>query len=328
MKYSARVLSWLLILLLALPAVWAAEPSGSDARQTVTTISVQPLEAPPAGEQPLSLDGCQWVWHPGDNATVSAPPIHVIFTGTITLPDNDNVGRGEFLLHADDLFTLIVNGQPAGQGGLNGLIPNPEKQKTGAQETESSEPVPQPLLADITGLLKPGTNNIMIRVINTIPSTPAGLIGRWRVRMTSGAIITGEIDRNWKARRNISKVTVSVEALVPYGQAPWDGIPGSVPSEGPFLGSCTLPAIGPDTEVWLAVDAVCEGMTASVNTAAPVPFEKGAFRVNITPAVLQGENRVRIEPCAPARVRMELAPVQKQDIPPDATAPSTPPAGS
>ena len=326
MKNHSRTALLLLILFCAMPAVRAADPSESDTEPAATVIPVRPVEAPLPGQEPLSLDGCQWVWHPGDNATVAAPSIQVLFTGTIILPDNDRVARGEFLLHADDLFTLMVNGQPAGQGGLNGRIPNPTK--PGDRQAPQSEPDPPPLLADMTGLLKPGTNNLMIRVINTIPSTPAGLIGRWRVRLTSGAIITGEIDRNWTARRSISKITVGVETLVPYRSAPWDRVPGSLPADGPFLGAWTLPDLPPDMQVRLAVDTPCPGMTATVNTAEPVPFEPGAFQVNITHAAREGENRVRIEPCAPARVRVELLPAPQQNVPAPEAPPSAQPAGS
>jgi len=325
MKHVTRAALLIVIIPCALPVTGAIAQSQVDIpRDAATVIPVQPLEAPPPGELPLSLDGCQWVWHPGDHATVAAPTIHVIFTGTITLPDNDSVARAEFLLHADDLFTLTVNGQVAGQGGLNGLIPNPEK--PAEEHTREPEPCPLPTLADMTGMLKPGANHISIRVINTMPSTPAGLIGRWRVRMTSGAVITGEIDRNWKARRNISKVTVGVETLVPFGQAPWDRVPGSLPAPGPFLGSWTQPSTGPDTVTRLVVDTACDGMTATINDNPPVAFEKGSLGIDITQAVREGENRVRIEPCAPARVRVELVPAHTAR--PEAASSSTTPAGS
>ncbi|HOQ90381.1 MAG TPA: hypothetical protein PLO53_06210 [Candidatus Hydrogenedentes bacterium] len=284
-------------------------PAARSAEEPVTApqsvIAVQPLESVPAGEQPLSLYGCYWMWHPGDNATVAAPTIHVIFTGTIALPENDRIARGEFLLHADDLFTLMVNGQPAGQGGLNGLIPNPEKQPEPKEETAPPS-LPLPVNADITSLLKPGINQVSIRVINTMPSTPAGLAGRWRVRMTSGAVITGEVDRNWKARRNISKITVSAEPLVAFGQAPWNRVPASIPGPGPFLGVWTHPSPDPEVQAWLVVDTACDNMSVTVNDSDAIPVGQNLFRADITSLARNGENRVRIEPCAPAHVHVEL----------------------
>ena len=128
---------------------------------------------------PLDLEGCFWVWHPGENAALNANPADLFFRGAVEIDARRTVRRARFLLTADDEFTLYANGKQASSDDI-----------TTRDWRELNE-------IDLTRTLRPGANVIAIRAANRTAG-PAGLIGRLRVDFTSGDPLSIDIDARWK----------------------------------------------------------------------------------------------------------------------------------
>ncbi|MCF7976032.1 MAG: hypothetical protein K9N55_19600, partial [Phycisphaerae bacterium] len=102
------------------------------------------LPAPAKPKEDNWLDRSAWVWFPEDNAPAGTR----YFRKSVTLPAREKIKRAVFTLTVDNFFTLYVNGQEAGK--------SPEDIDNWRQLKK----------IDVTGLLKPGANQLAIRAIN------------------------------------------------------------------------------------------------------------------------------------------------------------------
>ena len=69
-----------------------------------------------AGERPLGLEGCQWIWFPEGNPAKDAPAEKRFFRRTFALPEGKAVARARLLVSADDWFSARLNGETLGAG--------------------------------------------------------------------------------------------------------------------------------------------------------------------------------------------------------------------
>ncbi|HOD50765.1 MAG TPA: glycosyl hydrolase [Candidatus Hydrogenedentes bacterium] len=251
----------------------------------------------------LSLEGCKWVWHPGENALTNAPPGMRYFRKTVSLPDTSGLASARALLSADNAFVLFVNGNEIGRSA-----PGDEAWR-------------QPQEFQLTGALRAGDNVLAIAAENTSgKDNPAGVIGRFEFHFTSDNVVFQiNLDASWQASReapdgwNASVETpgtwLAAAEVVQYGDAPWGhvGKPLSRPAN-PFEGVFALPE-GVDLakeRVCVEMDGVFEGARLTVNGAYAGGVIGAPFRVDITRHLASGENKLLIEPYAPETVRLAL----------------------
>ncbi len=173
-----------------------------------------------------SLTGANWVWYPEGDPASSAPAATRYFRRAFDLPAGDQISAANFLLTADDGFTLYVNGQQ--------LAASPRV--SGSWQTS--------MLVDVAAGLRPGRNVIAIEAANTSVG-PAGLIGKLHVEGSVGDPLDLVTDASWKS----SNVTATgwqqpdfddsawPAALVAaaYGGGPWDGSVGLPSPPEPLL---------------------------------------------------------------------------------------------
>lgn len=158
--------------------------------------------------------GLNWVWTAGENALADLPVKTRYFRSRFTLPAGRTVRSAQFLISADDRFTLWVNGRKAGSGSL-----------WSHPETISLKP-----------LLQAGDNTVALAVTNN--GGPAGLLGRLKITFESGPPMTLPVDTGWKASTEGAdgwtspdfddSAWPSAQAVAPVGAGPW-GIPGQKP---------------------------------------------------------------------------------------------------
>ncbi|MBI5833238.1 MAG: family 78 glycoside hydrolase catalytic domain [Armatimonadetes bacterium] len=179
----------------------------------------QPAPAELVREE-LTLLGCSWLWLPGTAAAEATEPGAVCFRRRLKLPMNRRVRHAEVLLTADPGFRLAVNGSAAGESDAP-----PDTWTRGK-------------LLDITRLLGPGDNILAVEVVSG--GGRAGLIGRLRVELEDGQLITEPIGPGWRVG-TVTVGTWSAYGLDDYGwpepanvgeyaQAPWQCHPFSLPA--------------------------------------------------------------------------------------------------
>jgi HEAT repeat protein len=171
-----------------------------------------------------TLDGAQWIWHQGagsDQGTWS-------FQKGFAFPAGQKPKKASVLITCDNLWTLYVNGETAGQND------------------PAADSWRRPQSVDVTKHLVIEKNAIAIDGVNTAPS-PAGLLVKLMVEFEDGKtfelasdktwISTDEPEKGWKdngfvAGPNWTPVTV----LGPHGTAPWGKlvIGGGVPGRDPL----------------------------------------------------------------------------------------------
>ena len=133
-----------------------------------------------AGESPLSLDGCQWIWFPEGNPAQDAPVAKRFCRRTFVLPEGKAVERARLRVSADDWFAARLNGETLGSG---------DDWNAGRQ------------FNDLARLLKPGTNVLAIVAENkpaNVPANPAGLIACLEIRFADGETLEVGVRRHWR----------------------------------------------------------------------------------------------------------------------------------
>jgi alpha-L-rhamnosidase len=163
------------------------------------------------GGQPTNLlTGTQWIWHPGGAPEKAAPVGTVFFRRTLTIPGASPIKSALFLLAADNVGKVFVNGQPAG----------------GNQNFRSATPL------NIRSLLKTGENILAVAVQNSGDNpNPAGLVGLLRVEFAGGEPLVVATDAQWACtdketggweKNGFQPVGwVAAQVLGPTGMGPW-----------------------------------------------------------------------------------------------------------
>ena len=155
------------------PQDWWAKPIGCD------------TDLPPESEaytkiDPLNLEGCDWVWFPGEDGTKNVPVGFRYFRRTFEIPTGQKIKNARIRLIADNEGTLYVNGR---------LV----------QKFQGWTPT---YTFDITAKVKSGQNTLAIAVENKGDApNPAGLGGRLFVRFENGDHQMLSIDQSFKAAK-------------------------------------------------------------------------------------------------------------------------------
>ena len=86
--------------------------------------------------------------------------------------------------------------------------------------------------ADLTGLLKPGENDLYVIAENGgNDPNPAGLLGLFVVRYADGSLLNVATDTSWLSAKEALGRRVPAMALGPSGMAPWFWHPSSPAAE-------------------------------------------------------------------------------------------------
>jgi len=169
---------------------------------------------------PLSLNGANWIWYPEGSPASAAPTATRYFRREVDLPADQALARANFLVTADDQWTVYVNGQEAGQSS------GQTSAWTQAQQL------------DVTAELHPGANTIAVAATNA--GGPGSWIGRLGLEYTDGTTSGLVTDGTWKASQTgpqgwqdpgfDDSAWVTALTVDPYGSGPW-GTGVSVGSE-------------------------------------------------------------------------------------------------
>jgi hypothetical protein len=165
--------------------------------RTDTQLAAPPIVTP-------TTNGLKWVWYPETALANTAR----YFRKTFVIPASPGVAGAQFLLTADDQFTLHVNGILAGNS-INWK---------------------QFSLVPLSGLLQPGTNTLAIMATNI--SSGAGLTGKLQYLGSDGSTNTVFIDDAWRASQTgpagwnqagfDDSAWTTASLLGNYGISPWN----------------------------------------------------------------------------------------------------------
>jgi hypothetical protein len=154
-----------------------------------------------------SLSGCNWIWYPEGNPTVSAPVASRYFLKTFVLSPNA-VSGAELLVTADNGYTAYLNGTQVSTGN----------------KWQALTPV------SVAGQLVAGTNVLAIVATNTAVS-PAGLIGELIVNYAGAAQTDIRMDATWLTANTLQtgwnlpgfndSSWTNALVLGSYGISPW-----------------------------------------------------------------------------------------------------------
>ena len=289
------------------------EPGSNASHRTiVVTRDPTPAQAEPQqllGSGPgLALKGCSWVWYPEADPAQAAPPGTRYFRKHITIPAGAKIRKATFAGTADNSFTLFLNGKEAGHGD------------------NSSEGWRNPAELDVTALLHPGVNQLAIAAVNGGDKpNPAGLIGRLTMELESGAAVTECVSKAWKASNEQAEHWAEAEfndsawpsarELIPFGGGLWGMLLGQVTlspvKADPFFGHCEVAATDlKNARVYLELGALTPEIAArvTVNGASAGGFIGQPTRLEVSKHLKPGPNTLRIEPFAPASVRLVIYP--------------------
>ncbi|MEI7732536.1 MAG: HEAT repeat domain-containing protein [Verrucomicrobiota bacterium] len=130
---------------------------------------------------PPTFEGAKWIWYAvdPDEASMHFPAGAHCFRAAVVLPETAPVKAAEIIVTADNLYTVYLNGKPAGESSAD---PNAWN---------------QPKRFDVTALLAPGRNVLAVEAINTAPG-PAGLLLKLSARMADGSTVTLVTDDAWR----------------------------------------------------------------------------------------------------------------------------------
>lgn len=181
-------------------------------------------EVKKAGDMPLDLDGCTWIWasEPGVNPQAQAPQGTRYFRGSVTIPEGRAIRKARFLMTADDAFELFIGGKSVGK--------SPEKRDSWRT----------PRMIDVTKNLVAGKNCLAVAATNASAS-PAGLVGKLMVEFDQGKPIIVNTDATWKAAVKESpnwaaadfddSAWTAAAKVCSMGQGPWETISVSGPKK-------------------------------------------------------------------------------------------------
>jgi hypothetical protein len=155
--------------------------------------------------QPSELGAAKWIWYSEGNPAVAAPVGPRYFRKQINL-DGGAIQSAKWIMTADNSFRCWINGQPAGQGDdFNRLYH-----------------------ADVTRLLRPGSNLVTVTGVNGGDQpNPAGIIGALTIQFQGGRAVSIPTDASWEAAMSNNSASIWSPALElgTVGMAPW-GDPG------------------------------------------------------------------------------------------------------
>jgi hypothetical protein len=209
---------------------------------------------------------------------------------------------------ADNSFTLLVNGQPAGHSD------------------DSAEGWRNLVELDVSASLHPGLNQLAIAAVNGGDKpNPAGLIGRLTVELESGAPLTERMGQTWKTSNEKTdhwaeagfddRAWVAARENVSFGGSPWGMLAGHVtlgpvPAD-PFLGHCDLASVDLNgSRVYLELGSLVPETAArvAVNGNNAGGFIGKPARLDVSLFLKPGANALRIEPFAPSSVKLAFYP--------------------
>lgn len=249
-----------------------------------------------------------WIWYPAGDPRADAPEGSCFFRRQVALPDRPVV-RASFVLTADNHATLWVNGEVAGA------------------TDDSSEGWRHPVTIDVRPFLRAGDNTLAIRATNAPGggSNPAGVIGALVVEFSDREPLSVALDRTWKSAADAppdwatpgadDSGWVPAKELAGYGAAPWGRVGAgaltlSPVHADPFDGEVEIgePLGPPDNRLYLVFDAPAPEAACRVEVDGR--YAGGAvgrpFRLDLTDLLKPGRHHIRIEPFAPAHVRVEV----------------------
>ena len=256
----------------------------------------------------LALKGCSWTWYPEADPAQAAPPGTRYFRKQVTIPAGAKIRKATFAGTADNSFTLFLNGKEAGHGD------------------NSPEGWRNPAELDVTALLHPGVNQLAIAAVNGGDKpNPAGLIGRLTMELESGAAVTECVSKAWKASNEQAEHWAEAEfndsawpsarELIPFGGGLWGMLLGQVTlspvKADHFFGHCDVAATDlKNARVYLELGALTPEIAArvTVNGVTAGGFISKPARLEISKHLKPGPNTLRIEPFAPASVRLVIYP--------------------
>ncbi len=264
------------------------------AKPRLAPIAVTRTNTVQSAQVGSSLFGCSWVWFPEGNPRAEAPAGTRWFKKEITIPENAKITQAAFLLSADNVYELFVNGKSAG------------KSAGGAEDWR------KPGTLDISKLLKSGQNVFTIAATNLKSgnANPAGLIGRYTISVENGKPIVGWIDKTWMATNaeqpDASAIWVAALEIAKFGEMPWGAMGGTILPADPFAGKCTIPQSVnlKKNRVFLEMDDLSEGASVKVNGKFAGGIIGKPFRIDVTKLLKPGANSVTIEPYAPKSVSL------------------------
>ncbi len=165
-----------------------------------------------------TFEDSSWIWYPEDQPEAEAPVGNRNFRKTVHVPQDKELESAEFVITADNVFVLWINGEKIG-GGDNFDVP---------------------FLFRVLDAMEPGENQIAIEVENHGDApNPAGLIGCLLLRFEEGESRTLPTDASWKASREVEEIWYEGEyddsewekarVLGEYGMAPWGEVESTEP---------------------------------------------------------------------------------------------------
>jgi alpha-L-rhamnosidase len=179
------------------PTDWQAQWIGYDAARS-TSLTNSPLTR------------AQWIWFAPDGPT---PPAGArLFQNHWILPADIKIKSAELTATADDSFRFTINGKTV---------------LTSPAEADSWR---HPQANDITSMIHPGNNALLVEAENTSPS-PAGLLAAFSVTTEDGQTFQFVTDGGWQAAVSPGKTWTTVplpldawspvRVVGPYGIDPW-----------------------------------------------------------------------------------------------------------
>lgn len=119
----------------------------------------------------------KWIWFPGGNPAEKTSPGTRYFRRTLIIPKSNKIIKAQYLITADNRFSLYANGQFVGKG---------DNAITGYK-------------FDVSNHLHPGKNILAVAATNRGPEdNGAGLIGTLRVEIKDDETIILPMDKQWK----------------------------------------------------------------------------------------------------------------------------------
>ncbi|WP_328315845.1 alpha-L-rhamnosidase [Streptomyces sp. NBC_00388] len=140
--------------------------------------SAQWIGAPSQLVAAPSLEGASWIWFPEGDPANSAPAATRWFRRSVEVADGTT--RARLVMTADDGFTAYVNGTQVAHTAADGPAENWRS----------------PVVVDVTGLLRPGTNLVAVSAVNATAGA-AGLLGLLEVTGKDGTR-TAVTDAGWR----------------------------------------------------------------------------------------------------------------------------------
>jgi hypothetical protein len=137
----------------------------------------------PVSSQGASLDfeGAKWIWFSREPMPISQSfpaGVHA-FRMRLEVPNEAQIKSAELVLTADNLYSVYLNGNLAGESEADQNFWN------------------RPKRFEVTGMLRGGGNTVAIEAINTVPG-PAGLLVKLGLEFADGRKVFLASDEHWK----------------------------------------------------------------------------------------------------------------------------------